>query len=63
MSKGLKVRLIVKSLSWPVHLCSELSRFTNICAQFKRTSNFQPLEVVDHGSETQLQVAVKIHIN
>ena len=37
------------------------SRFANICAQIKKKSNFQPLEVVGRGSETQLQEAENLN--
>ena len=38
-------------------MCVETSGFTNVCSQIKkRKTNFHPIEVVDRGSETQLQL-------
>ena len=46
-------------------MCVYTSRFANICAQIKHIyiyiSNFQPLEVVGRGSETQLQVGENLN--
>ena len=37
-------------------------RFGDMCSQIKTNmSNFQPLEVVDRGSETQLQVVENLN--
>ena len=38
-------------------MCVQTSIFLNVGCQIKHISNFQPLEVVDRDSETQLQVA------
>ena len=37
------------------------SRFANVCYQIKE-SNFHPLEVVNRGSETQLQVGETLNL-
>ena len=40
---------------------SKHPRFANISAQIKHICNFQPLEIVDRGSETQLLVGEKLN--
>ena len=42
-------------------MCVSTSRFADIYAQIKQMSNFQPLEVVGRGSETQLQVGENLN--
>ena len=38
-------------------------KFANICAQIRKNMRyFQPLEVVDRGSETQLQVTENLNM-
>ena len=37
------------------------SRYVNVWSQIKHMSNFQPHEVVDRSSETQLQVVENVN--
>ena len=37
------------------------SRFENVWYEIKQLINFHPLEVVDRGSETQLQVSKNLN--
>ena len=42
-------------------MCVLTSRFENVWFEIKQLSNFHPLEVVDRGSEPQLQVGKNLN--